>query len=105
MRHIFSILIIIRLNLIEDTDSQNMDEGDVNDDTSIATSEVLSKNDLELLNSSDHENIQNVVNQLEVNPSIIPPSSRERSKYKSSTYNTKNNDLLEKMHNGKFCIC
>lgn len=67
-----------------------------NSDASIATSDVLSENDKELLNSSDRDHIRKVSDQINRKNLETP--------LKSSTVNSKHNDLLYEMRQGKYTL-
>lgn len=87
---------------IELNSTLNKDKIDDEDDSSIATSDVLSENDQELLNDSDKElqSDQNI--EIVSKPTTIQSDVNSKSNIKSSTVNSKHTDLLSQMKQGKF---
>jgi hypothetical protein len=93
---------------IDENDSDNLELYEVDDDTSIATSEVLSDNDQELLNTSDHDTIHQteedegevVGEKVEVMPEVRGSQSRASYNVKSSTLDSKQVDIIEQMQTG-----
>jgi hypothetical protein len=65
-----------------------------NSDASIATSDVLSDDDEDLSNSSDKEHARIISDQVDRKHVATP--------YKSSTINSKPNELLNGMRQGKY---
>ena len=77
---------------------------DDDDDISIATSEVLSENDVELLNSSDKEHIGKITEEITSKQQSRDTQNSKKEQSKSSTVNSKHTDLLDQIRQGKFYI-